>query len=329
MHALKTLTRRRCLRLAAAPVASTAFPRLVHARTWPTKPARMIVPFAPGGTTDIFARLLSQKLTEQLGMQFHVENMAGASGDIGTGYVAKAAPDGYTILLADTSYVVNPSLLARASYHVRDFEPVTLAVSSPTVLSVGPFMPATTVDDLVTLIKANPGKYNFASAGVGTQAHLVGERFRLSLGLDLGHVPHDGGGPAMTSVVAGHSAFIFGTLAAALRHLRTGKLRALAIAGKARSQILSDVPTMNESGYPEIEVDSWLGLLVPVTTPNEIVAAMHGEFIDILTLPAMKERLATIGFDLVASTPAEFAQRINVELETYGKIIRAANIKVE
>jgi tripartite-type tricarboxylate transporter receptor subunit TctC len=197
------------------------------------------------------------------------------------------------------------------------------------VLSVSPLIPATTVNDLVTLIRANPGKYNFASAGVGTQAHLLGERFRSSLGLDLGHVPYNGGGPAMASVVAGHSALIFGTLAAALKHLKAGKLRALAIASKMRSQILPDVPTMNESGHPVIEADSWLGMLVPARTPKDIVAALHREFIEVLTLPEIKERLATIGFHLVASTPDEFAQRINAELETYGKIIRAANIKVE
>lgn len=330
MHTINTLTRRRCLRLVAAAFASTAFPRLALARTWPTKPVRVIVPFAPGGTTDIFARLLAQKLTERLGIQFSVENVAGASGNIGTGYAAKAEPDGYTILFADTSYVVNPSLFASASYDVnKDFEPVMLAVRSPTVLSVSPLMPATTVNDLVALIGANPGKYNFASAGVGTQAHLLGETFRSSLGLDLGHVAYNGGGPAMASVAAGHSAFIFGTLAAALRHLSAGKLRALAIASKTRSQILPDVPTMNESGYPVIAADSWLGMLVPARTPKDIVATLHREFIEVLTLPEMKERLTTIGFDLVASTPDEFAQRINVELETYGKIIRAANIKVD
>jgi len=246
------------------------------------------------------------------------------------GHAAKAAPDGYTILFADPSYVVNPSLFARAPYDAtKDFAPVTLAVSSPTALSVSSSMPATSVNDLVTLIRQNPGKYNFASAGVGTQAHLEGERFRSALGLDLTHVSHNGGGPAMASVVAGQAAFIFGTLAAALPHLRAGKLRALAIASKTRSPILPDVPTMSESGYPEIEADSWLGMLVPARTPKNLVAALHREFINILTRPDMKERLASIGFDLVASTPDEFAQRINVELETYGKIIRAANIKVE
>jgi tripartite-type tricarboxylate transporter receptor subunit TctC len=290
----------------------------------------MIVPFPRGGTTDIFARLVAQKLTERLGLQFDVENVSGGSGNVGTGLVAKAVADGYTILFADTSHVVNSSLFANASYDAnKDFEPVMLAVRSPTVLSTGPAMPAMTVDDLVTIVRSNPGKYNFASAGIGTQAHLVGESFRSSLGLDLGHVPYDGGGPAMAAVVAGQSAFIFGTVAAALKHLRSGKLRALAIASKRRSQILPDVPTMNESGYPVVEADSWLGMLVPARTPKDVVTTLNREFVEVLTLPEMKERLTTIGFDLVASTPDEFAQRIGSELETYGKMIRAAKIKVQ
>jgi tripartite-type tricarboxylate transporter receptor subunit TctC len=188
------------------------------------------VPFAPGGTTDIFARLITQKLSEQFGKQFYVENIAGATGNIGTGQAAKAAPDGYTILFAFSSHVVNPSLFAKVPYDPnKDFDPVTLAVASTTVLAVNPSIPAKTVDDLVALIKANPGKYNFASAGAGTQAHLAGEMFRLSLGLDLVHIPYNGGSPAMVSVVAGHSAFIFGTLAAAQQYLQAGTLRALAI----------------------------------------------------------------------------------------------------
>jgi tripartite-type tricarboxylate transporter receptor subunit TctC len=290
----------------------------------------LIVPFAPGGTTDIFARLITQKLSEQFGKQFYVENIAGATGNIGTGHAAKAAADGYTILFAFSSHVVNPSLFAKVPYDPnKDFDPVTLAVASTTVLAVNPSIPAKTVNDLVALIRANPGKYNYASAGAGTQAHLAGEMFRLSLGLDLVHIPYNGGSPAMVSVVAGHSAFIFGTLAAAQQHLQAGTLRALAITSKTRSQILPDIVTMTESGYPDIEADSWVGVLVPAGTPKEIIATLHREFARVLALPDIKERLATLGYDLVASTPEEFAQRIKVELETYRKVIRAANIKLE
>lgn len=330
MHPTATLTRRRCLRLAAVAFATTACPRLGTARTWPARPVRLIVPFAPGGTTDIFARLLAQKLSEQFEKQFYVENIAGATGNIGTGQAAKAAPDGHTVLFAFSSHVVNPSLFAKVPYDPnKDFDPVMLAVASPTVLAINPSIPAKTVEELVALIRGNPGKYNFASAGAGTQAHLAGEMFRLSLGLDVVHIPYNGGSPAMASVVAGHAAFIFGTLAAAQQHFQAGTLRALAITSNTRSRILPDLVTMTESGYPDIKADSWVGVLVPAGTPKEIITTLHRELEMVLARPDIKERLATLGYDLVASTPDEFAQQMNAELELYGKIIRAANMRIE
>ena len=329
MNAMK-LPRRRFLLLAAGAAALPAVSLIARAQAYPTRPVRAVVAFAPGGVTDTFARLMAQKLTEQLGKQVYVENIAGASGNIGTGQVAKAAPDGYTILFAFSSHVVNPTLFARVPYDpIKDFDPVTLAVASTTVLTVNPSVPAKTVKELVDLIKANPGKYSFGSAGAGTQAHLAGEQFRLSLGLDLVHVPFGGGGPAVAAVVAGHTPISFVSPQAAMQHVREGTVRALAVTSKTRSQIFPNVPTMAEAGYPEIEGDGWVGILVPAGTPAEIIAILYRDSAKILAQPDMKERLAALGYDVVASTPKEFAARIAVEIEMWAKVIRAANIKAE
>jgi tripartite-type tricarboxylate transporter receptor subunit TctC len=327
---LMKLPRRQFLHLAAGAAAVGAMPRIARAQAYPTRPVRAVVAFAPGGVTDTFGRLMAQKLTEQLGKQVYVENIAGASGNIGTGQVAKAAPDGYTILFAFSSHVVNPTLFARVPYDpIKDFDPVTLAVASTTVLTVNPSVPAKTVKELVDLIKANPGKYSFGSAGAGTQAHLAGEQFRLSLGLDLVHVPFGGGGPAVAAVVAGHTPISFGSPQAAMQHVREGTVRALAVTSKTRSQIFPDVPTMTEVGYPQIEGDSWVGILVPARTPAEIIAVLYRESAKILAQPDTKERLAVLGYELVASTPEEFGARIRAEIEMWAKVIRAANIKAE
>jgi tripartite-type tricarboxylate transporter receptor subunit TctC len=324
------LPRRQFLHLAAGAAALPAVSRAAKAQAYPTRPVRAVVAFAPGGVTDTFARVMAQKLTEQLGKQVYVENIAGASGNLGTGQVAKAAPDGYTILFAFSSHVVNPTLFARVPYDpIKNFDPVTLAVASTTVLTVNPAVPAKTVKELVDLIKANPGKYSFGSAGAGTQAHLAGEQFRLSLGLDLVHVPFGGGGPAVAAVVAGHTPISFGSPQAAMQHVREGTVRALAVTSKTRSQIFPDVPTMTEVGYPQIEGDSWVGILVPAGTPAEIIAVLYRDSAKILALPDTKERLAALGYDVVASTPQEFAARIAAEIEMWAKVIRAANIKAE
>jgi len=322
------LPRRQFLHLAAGGAALTAVPRTAIAQAYPSRPVRIIVAFAPGGTTDIFARLAAQRLSENLGKQFFVENIPGASGNIGTGQAARAAPDGYTIFFAFSSHVVNPTLFDKNPYDpYKDFESVSLAVSSPTVLSINPSIPAKTVNELVALIKDNPGKYNFASPGAGTQSHLAGEQFRMSLALDLVHVPYNGAGPSVASVVAGHSPIGFSTLASAGPYIKAGTLRALAITSKRRSQIAPEIPTMTEAGYPDIEGDSWVGVLVPARTPKVVITLLHREITKILALPDIKERLTTLGFDIVASTSEEFDHRIEAEIETYGRVIRAGNIK--
>jgi tripartite-type tricarboxylate transporter receptor subunit TctC len=321
---------RRFLHLAAGAAALSSAPRIAWAQTYPARPVRLIVAFAPGGVTDTFARLMGQRLGERLGQQFFVENITGATGNIGTGLAAKAAPDGYTLLFAFSSYVVNPTLFNKIPYDpYKDFEPVTLAVASTTVVTIHPSVPAKTVKDLVALIKANPGKYSYASAGAGTQAHLAGEQFRLSLGLDLVHVPFNGGGPAIAAVVGGHTPIGFSSPAASIPQIKEGNVRALAITSKTRSQILPDVPTMTEAGYSEIEGDSWVGVLAPAGTPKDIISLLHREIVRIIALPDMKARLGELGYDLIGSTPEEFATRIKVEIENWAKVIRAANIKAE
>ena len=322
--------RRRFLHLLAGAAALSAAPGGARAQTWPTRPVRVIVPFQPGGSTDIFARLAAQKLTEHFGKQFYIENIAGATGNVGTAQAARAAPDGHTLLIAFSSYVVNPTLFAKLPFDPdKDLAPVTLAVSAPNVLSVNPSLPARNLSELVALIKSNPGKYTYTSGGVGTQGHLLGEMLRLSQALDIVHVPFNGAAPAIASAMAGHTPIAWSTVASAAQALEAGQLRPLALASKTRSQLLSDVPTTAEAGYPDIQGDSWVGLLAPAGTPNEIIRAVQREIAAIIALPDVKERLPTLGFEAVASTPEEFASRIKVETEMWGKVIRAANIKPE
>ena len=322
--------RRRFLHLLAGAAALSAAPGGARAQTWPTRPVRVIVPFQPGGSTDIFARLAAQKLTEHFGKQFYIENIAGATGNVGTAQAARAAPDGHTLLIAFSSYVVNPTLFAKLPFDPdKDLAPVTLAVSAPNVLTVNPSLPARNLSELVALIKSNPGKYTYTSGGVGTQGHLLGEMLRLSQALDIVHVPFNGAAPAIASAMAGHTPIAWSTIASAAQALEAGQLRPLAVASKTRSQLLSDVPTTAEAGYPDIQGDSWVGLLAPAGTPNEIIRAVQREIAVIIALPDVRERLPTLGFEAVASTPEEFASRIKIETEMWGRVIRAANIKPE
>ena len=325
-----TLPRRQFLHLTAAAAALPAIPRVAWAQAYPARPVRVIVPFAPGGPTDVFARLIAQKLSEHLGKQFYVENIAGAGGNVGAGRAAQAAPDGYTILVNGANHVVNPILYDQVPYDpAKDFEPVTIAVTAPAVLTVHPSLPAQTVKELVALIKANAGKYSYASPGTGTPPHLVGELFRLSLGLDLVHVPFNGGGPAIGSAVAGHTPISFGSMAPAVALVKDGKLRALAVATKTRSQALPDVPTMAEAGYPEVEGHSWFAVIVPAGTPKEVVTLLNREIVKSIAQPDMKERLATLGYEPVGNTPDESAAQFRTDMAKWAKVIRAAGIKAQ
>jgi tripartite-type tricarboxylate transporter receptor subunit TctC len=290
----------------------------------------MIVTFAPGGPTDVAARLIAQKLSESLGRQFYVENVAGASGNIGTAQAAKAAPDGYTLLITVNNLIINPPLFGNVTYDpYKDFDPVAMAVGFSSAFSVHPSVPAKSVSELVNHIKANPGKLSFASPGLGTPSHLLGEQFKVTLGLDLVHVPYSGSGPAITATVAGHTPIGFASLTTAVPQAKDGKLRVLAIMSKNASSSLPDVPTIAAAGYPGLDGDGWVGALFPTKTPKEIVALINREIVRIIALPDVKERFATLGLDPVGGTPDDFAQQLRVEGEKWEKVIRAANIKAQ
>src|ERR1700722_10260438 len=312
---MRGVARREVLRLASGLAAVPFVAERAVAQSYPTRPVRVIVAYAPGGVTDVLTRLIVGKVGDQLGRQFYVENIPGGSANIGMGQAAKAAPDGYTLLGAFSSLAINPILFEKTPYDpVKDFEPISLAATSTTILVVNPAVPAKSVGELVALVRANPGKYSYSSAGAGTQAHLAGEQFRLSLGLDLVHIPFNGGGPAIAAVVGGHTPIGFSSPAASIPQIKEGNVRALAITSKRRSQILPDVPTMAEAGYPEIEGDSWVGVLVPAGTPKDIISLLNHEIVKIIALPDMKARLGELGYDPVGSTPEEFAARIKVEI---------------
>ena len=260
---------------------------------------RVIVPFAPGGQTDVVARLVAQKLSDRLGQQFYVENVAGAGSSIGTGRAAQAAPDGYTILFVDgIAHVVNPVILNKVPYDpTTDFDAVAIAATTMQVMAVNPTLPAKTVQELVELIKANPGKYSYASAGTGTGSHLTGELFRSALKLDMVHVPYGGGGPAIAATVAGHTPICFGSAAAVIPQHRDGKLRALAVGGKNRLKSLPEIPTIRESGYNDVECDAVVGVLVPAKTPKDIITLLNQEIAAAVAPADVQERLTALGFE--------------------------------
>jgi tripartite-type tricarboxylate transporter receptor subunit TctC len=320
-----TLPRRGFLTACAALACGS---RVAWAQAYPTRPVRVVVPFAPGGPTDIFARLIVQKLSEQFGKQFYIENVGGASGGIGTAQVAKAAPDGHTILFNVNSFVINPIISDKALYDpFRDFEPITLAATNDVVFVINPSVPAKTVAELVALIKARRVAYTFGSGGAGSVTHLVGVQFGLSLGFDMVHVPYNGAGPAIAACVAGHIAMAFSSTPPAIPQIGDGRLRALAVTGKTRSASLPDVPTMAEAGYPETKGDQWVGAFAPAGTPKEIVAALNRELARALASPEIRERFAVLGFTPVASSPEEFLALIKSDMETWSKVIRAGHLK--
>lgn len=300
----------------------------LRAQHYPARPVRMIVPFAPGGPTDVFARLLAQRLSDNLGQQFYVENQGGAGGNIGMGAAARATPDGHSIVLVSTSFVVNPSLFAKVPYDpFTSLAPITLAAISPNILVVHPSLPATNVRELVDHLKANPGKYAFASAGIGTTPHLSGELFKLSQGLDLVHAPFNGSAPAIQSAVGGHTPIAFTVITPAVPQVREGTLRALAVTTATRSKALPDVPTLAEQGIRDQESDTIQGVLAPAGTPREIIALLREQIVKIMQTPDVRARMDDLGFEAVGNTPEEFAARIATDVPKWAKVIHDANIK--
>ena len=325
-----SLLRRQFLQLAAGTAVMPAFSTIAASQTYPVRPVRVLVPYAPAGPSDILARIVSQKLSERLGKQFYVENVGGAGGNIGMGQGARATPDGYTVLVVPPNIVVNPAMYDSVPYDpYRDFDPVTVAVSSPTVLTVHPSLPVQTVKEMVDLIKSSPGRFSFASPGTGTPPHLVGEQFRLSLDLDLVHVPFNSAGLAVGATLAGHTPVAFTSLPPAVPQIRDGKLHALAVTSKMRSQALPDVPSMAEAGYPEVVGEGWFAFIVPARTPKDIIALLQREIVAIVSLPDITEKMAELGFEAVGDTPDEAAALFRSESAKWAKVIRAANIKAK
>jgi len=324
-----TLQRRQFLQFAAAAVAVAASSEFAWAQSYPARAVRIIVPVGPGGPSDIIARLIAQKLSQRFGQPFVVENLPGAANNIGIGNAARAAPDGYTVLLVGSNYTINPSLFAKIPYDpVKDFAPVTLAALSPSVLLVNPSIPASSVKELIAFLKANPGKFNYASAGIGTTAHLSGEMFKLSQGLDLVHVPFNGSGPAIQSALAGHTPITFAAITPAVALIKEGKLRALAVTSPKRSPVLPEIPTLAEAGLPDQEAEVPQGIFVPAGTPKQIIDLLYREVGIAMAQPDVKEKLAAIGFEAVVNTPEEFAVRIKTEIPKWQKVIKDARIKV-
>lgn len=318
------------VRLIAVACAPFVLAGAIAAQTYPDKPVRVIVGFAPGGPTDVIARIVADKLSASLGKQFYVVNQPGAGSNTATGLVATSPADGYTLLVVSTGFVVNPSLFAKVPYDpVKDFAPITIVAVSPNVVTVHPSVPAKSMKELIEVIKANPGKYSFAAPGAGSTPHLSGEIFRLAFGLDLPTVQFTGAGPAMQSTLGGHTPVAFSAVPPAAPQIKEGLLRGLAVTAAKRSSALPNVPTMAEAGITGQEAYTLTGILAPAGTPQEIISLLHREIVKLVAQPDVQKRLDDLGFEVVANTPAEFAVRIKSEMEKWGKVIRDAKIKAE
>jgi tripartite-type tricarboxylate transporter receptor subunit TctC len=311
-----------CCALVALPACAQDYPR---------RPVRLIVPFPPGGGNDIVARAVAQELGKSLGQQLVVDNRAGAGGAIGAELAARSPADGYTLFLGGVgSHVVNPSLHAKLSYDpIRDFAPVTLIASAPSVLVVNPSLQATSVAEFTALAKANPGKLNYASNGNGSSAQLAAVLYESMAGVRMVHVPYKGVAPALVDLMSGEVQLMFGTLVAILPHIKAGRLRALAVTGRTRSALLPEVPTLAESGLPGYEAGSWYGILAPAGTPGAIVARLNAEINAAIRQPEVRERLAAEGAEVLGGTPGDFASHIKAELSRMGKLMREAGIRME
>jgi tripartite-type tricarboxylate transporter receptor subunit TctC len=299
------------------------------AGTFPVRPIRLVVPVPPGGSSDASARILGQKLTESLGQQVIVDNRAGAAEIIGTDIVAKANPDGYSVVLVSLRYSVNPSLLKLPYDPVRDFEPVTMTAAVGNVLVVNARTPARSVKEIIALARQKPGELTFASSGLGGAPHLIGEFFALETGVKLAHIAYKGGGPAIADLVGGNVFMSFASMTSSLPFVKAGRLRAIAVSSKERSAQLPDVPTMIEAGVPNLEVRDWQGILAPRGTPKAVVDKLAGEMIRVLQQPDSRARYAVAGMDIIASTPQQFGEAITSEIKRWAKVVKAAGIQAQ
>jgi tripartite-type tricarboxylate transporter receptor subunit TctC len=315
--------------LLAANLASAAAPAAA-AESWPARPVKVVVGFAPGGPTDLFARLIAQSLTEQTGKNFFIENVPGAGGNVGAVRVAQSPPDGYTLLVTGGNLTNNPFLFSNAGFDpIKDFDAVTLGAATPVVLAVNPSVPAQTVKELVAWISANPGKESYASPGTGTPPQLVGALFQHSLDLDLVHVPFGGGGPAVEATVAGHTPISFGALAPAVPLIKSGGLRALAVTGKTRAPTLPDTPTMAEAGFPDVEGATWTAVVAPKGTPSDIIAKLHDMIVAGLATADVKDKLAAMAYVPIGNSPEQCEAFFKDEMTKWSKVIKDAGLKAE
>jgi tripartite-type tricarboxylate transporter receptor subunit TctC len=323
------LPRRNFLHLAAGAAALPAVSRIAWAQAYPTRPVRMVVPFAPAGTTDISARLIGQWLSERFGQQFVIENRAGANGNIGTEVVLRSTPDGYTLLMIDASPSINATLYERLNFNfVRDAALVATVARSPFILVIHPSVPARTVPEFIAHAKANPGRISYGSAGPGSTLHVAAELFKIMTGVDLLHVPYRGGGPAIADAIAGQVQVVFIPAPAGIEYVRSGRLRALGVSSATRFEVLPDVPSVSEfvSGY---EASTWHGVAAPRNTPATIIDSLNKEINAGLAEPKLKARFVELGAEVFPGSPADFSNLVAAETEKWGKVIRAANIKPE
>lgn len=301
------------------------------AQNYPSKPVRFVVPFAPGGSTDTLARAMGGKLSELLNQQVVIDNRPGANGDIGTGIVARAVPDGYTIVLGYiANFGIGPSLYDKMPYDpVKDFAPVTQVAGASNILVIHPSLPAKNFKEFIAYSKANPKKVTFASASVASVGHLTGELLNDLAGIDMVHVPYKGSGQAISDLVGGHIKVMISGMASTLPHVKSGKLRGIATTGARRTPATPDLPTIAESGFPGFEATSWFGVLAPAGTPRPVVARLNKDIIRALQDPAVAKRLADVGFEITTGTPEQFAAYIQSEIKKWAKVVKASGAKAE
>ncbi len=304
---------------------------LASAQSYPGKPLRLVVPFAAGGATDVLARIVGKELGDRLKQTVVVDNRGGAGGTIGSDAVARAQPDGYTLLMgAVGTHAINVSLYKKLSYDpVKDFEPVILVATVPNVLVVPVALPVKSVKELISFGKANPGKLNFASSGSGTSIHLSGELFKTMTGIDMQHIPYKGSGPAMADLLAGQTQMMFDNLPSSMPHIKAGRLRPLAVTSAKRFPALPEVPTIAEAGVPGYEASSWFGIFAPAATPPQIIALLNGELNKILAAPDTRKRLLEQGADAAGGTPEQFAALIKSEIPKWAKVVKESGAQVD
>lgn len=298
-------------------------------QTYPARPIRIIVPYAPGGSTDVVFRILAPRLTEYLGQQVIVENRPGAASIVGLDLVAKSAADGYTVGVANIAYGANPTLRKMPFDSEKDLVPVSLVSIVTMVLSVHPSVPARSVKQLIALAKSKPGSLNYGSAGNGSANHLATERFKQMTGTNMVHVPYQGGGPAVVSIVAGETAVLFATIPSAIQHFKTGRLIPLGVSRAERNSALPDIPTVAEAGVPGYEAIEWNGMMVPAGTPAAVISRLHQAVAKAAAIPELKERITGIGADLVATTPEAFNAFVKRELATWSRVVKEVGIRVD